>query len=41
MTTLYFGFGPAAILIMLLTLIIAEMAKKYSHRKKQHEKTYF
>jgi hypothetical protein len=36
MTFTPLGLGPAAILLMALTLLIAEAYKKYSRRQKQH-----
>jgi hypothetical protein len=32
----YHGFGPAAILIMIVSVIVGELIKVYRHRKQQH-----
>ena len=32
----YHGFGPAAILIMIVSVIIGEIYKKYKHRRQHH-----
>lgn len=32
----YHGFGPAAILIMIVSVIIGELFKIYRQRKQQH-----
>lgn len=32
----YHGFGPAAILVMIVCVVIAEVYKRYKHRGEHH-----